>query len=95
MKVMLTALFLTLSSSDLTDTPVIGGPCQGCEFVFVGMPLQPVTHSSIAPETEKGEKLYLSGTVVNEDGKPAEGIIVYAYQTNDEGIYPEGETWHG
>ena len=95
MKGMLTVLFLTLSSSDLTDTPVIGGPCQGCEFVFVGMPLKPVTHSTIAPETEKGEKLNLTGTIVNEDGKSAEGIIVYAYQTNDEGIYPEGETWHG
>ena len=95
MKMILTILFLTVSSAAITDTPVIGGPCQGCEFVFVGMPLQPITHSRVAPEAEKGEKLYLSGTVINVNGKPVEGIIVYAYQTNNKGVYPQGETWHG
>ena len=42
----------------------------------------------ISPLGEPGEKLTLSGTVYYSDGiTPASGIIIYAYHTNNEGIY--------
>ena len=44
---------------------------------------------------EPGEPLVIEGTVTTTDGKPAAGVIVYAYQTNKDGIYPSDETRHG
>lgn len=75
--------------------PVIGGPCQGCELVFAGMPIELISSSRIASESEQGEPLNLRGTVYKADGTPASGIIVYAYQTNAKGVYPKGSTNHG
>jgi protocatechuate 3,4-dioxygenase beta subunit len=52
----------------------------------------------IPPEDEPGERLVISGTVYMPDGKtPAEGIIVYVYHTNSEGVYPKrgDETGNG
>lgn len=44
----------------------------------------------IPPEGEPGEKLIISGTVFLPNGKtPAQGIIVYVYHTNIDGIYPK------
>ncbi len=83
--------FETISAQET----IIGGPCGGCELVFVDMPTQLQTNSRIAPVGEKGETLVLNGTVSNADGSPASGIIVYAYQTDANGIYPKGSTRHG
>lgn len=88
-------LLLCWLQSVLAQEPIIGGPCQGCEFVFVGMPEQLPSDARIAPPTEKGEPLLLSGTVYSTTGIPASGIIVYAYQTDAQGKYPKGSTWHG
>ena len=44
----------------------------------------------ISPEDEPGEKLIVSGTVFQPDGRtPAEGITVYVYHTNSHGVYPK------
>jgi protocatechuate 3,4-dioxygenase beta subunit len=75
--------------------PVIGGPCQGCELVFVDMPAKLKSSARIAPLEEKGEPLVLNGKVYKVDGTPATGIIVYAYQTDANGSYPKGSTQHG
>lgn len=73
------------------DEPVVGGPCQGCDAVFVGKPAKLASISRIAPADEPGEPLRLSGVVTGPDGKPRAGIIVYAYQTDAKGIYPRPE----
>ncbi len=88
--------FLSLAQPlSLTTTPIIGGPCQGCEFVFQGLPsaLAPTAH--IAPSEEPGDPLILEGTVRQLDGSPATGIIVYAYHTDATGVYPKDTTFHG
>lgn len=76
-------------------TPVIGGPCQGCEFVFQGMPSALTSDARIAPPDEPGEPLVLAGTVRRLDDTPAAGIIVYAYHTDRGGLYPKDTTFHG
>jgi len=77
------------------STPIIGGPCQGCEFVFVGLPAELTSSARIAPPDEAGEPLVLEGIVRRLDGAPAAGIVVYAYHTNATGVYPEDITFHG
>lgn len=75
--------------------PVVGLPCEGCEAVFVGLPEGLETRARIAPEDEPGEPLRIEGTVRNEAGEPAEGVIVYAYHTDARGIYPRTEELQG
>jgi hypothetical protein len=88
--------FLLMSFESITaQEPVIGGPCQGCELVFVDMPDQLKTNSRIGEIGETGEPLVLSGTVYNPDRTPVGSIIVYAYQTDANGKYPKGSTQHG
>lgn len=47
-------------------------------------------HSSerIAPANEPGTPLVISGTIVGADGKtPVPGVVVYAYHTDNDGLY--------
>jgi hypothetical protein len=84
--------------ADAADTatpgrePVVGLPCDGCEAVFDGLPAQLESSARIAPRDEPGQPLRIEGTVRDANGRPAEGVIVYAYHTDDRGIYPAGES---
>ena len=80
---------------DSETTPVIGGPCEGCEFVFQGIPTQLASDSRIAPPDEPGEPLVLEGVARRLDSSPASGVIVCAYHTNAGGVYPKDATFHG
>jgi protocatechuate 3,4-dioxygenase beta subunit len=68
---------------------VVGGGCDGCELMYVGIPeVINATDSSAAWHEEKGQKLLLTGTVFQPGGKtPAPNIIIYYWHTNDEGYY--------
>jgi protocatechuate 3,4-dioxygenase beta subunit len=71
--------------------PIVGLPCEGCEAVFEGLPNNIASRTRIAPRNEPGQTMIVSGRVFDAQGKPRAGIIVYAYQTNDQGIYPTSE----
>ncbi len=44
----------------------------------------------VAPADEPGERIRISGTVYQPDGAtPAEGIVIYIYHTNAQGVYPK------
>lgn len=75
--------------------PIVGGPCEGCSNVFVGLPADLSSTARIAEEDESGEPMRIEGTVRDTAGSAVSGIIVYAYHTDDRGIYPDGETRHG
>ena len=77
----------------LAREPVVGLPCEGCEAVFEGMPAVATLGSTarIAPLSEPGPTMRIEGTVTGADGRPAAGIVVYAYHTNAKGIYPPGD----
>jgi protocatechuate 3,4-dioxygenase beta subunit len=70
---------------------IVGGPCEGCDAVFDGQPKKLVASARIAPEGEPGEPLVITGVVSDAKGKAASGVIVYAYQTDAKGIYPEAK----
>ncbi len=67
---------------------LIGGPCEGCEaiFEFKDSALSPI--DTLLGYFDNDEKLKISGTVFQNDGKtPAEDVILYVYHTNEQGIY--------
>ena len=72
--------------------PVVGGPCEGCTAVFVNLPSEIPSASSIASIEETGETLIITGRASHLDGSPAEGIVVYAYHTNAGGAYPQDDS---
>jgi protocatechuate 3,4-dioxygenase beta subunit len=67
---------------------IVGLPCEGCEAVFVGRPASLSWESRLAPPGLAGEPLILDGTVRDRRDRPVAGLIVYAYQTNADGVYP-------
>ncbi len=69
--------------------PVVGLPCEGCESVFVGMPAQLGARARIAPADEPGAPMVITGRVFNRKGEAQAGVVIYAYQTDSRGRYPE------
>lgn len=75
--------------------PIVGLPCEGCEAVFDGLPATLETHARIGDRDEPGQALRIVGTVLDGDGVPAPGVIVYAFHTDSRGIYPPDERLRG
>ncbi|CAN5919649.1 hypothetical protein BH11GEM1_BH11GEM1_21250 [soil metagenome] len=69
------------------NEPIIGGPCEGCEGVFEGVPATLSSVTRIAPPGEPGEPMIVDGIVRDRRGAAVAGIIVYAYHTDASGIY--------
>jgi protocatechuate 3,4-dioxygenase beta subunit len=92
-----TALTATLSSGALAAPreAVIGGPCEGCEWVFDGQPDTLRSRARIAPVNEPGTPMILEGTVTTMREAPAPGVVVYAYHTDRTGLYPPAANRHG
>lgn len=88
---------VTIQSADATQ--VTGNevrlPCDGCEAVFADLPTRFLATGNLAPPSEPGEPLRISGTVKNAARVPQANVIVYAYQTDRSGRYPPAATRHG
>jgi protocatechuate 3,4-dioxygenase beta subunit len=69
----------------------VGGPCEGCEAIYESpTPFEQLNHMDTLPDfNDPGPKLEVSGVVYGPDGKPAVGIVLYVYHTNQQGIYPK------
>ena len=92
------SFLLSMGSAEAQNTPdsrarvpIVGLPCEGCEAVFEGLPDTLTNVARIAPEHEPGEPMRIEGTVYDQSGRAASGVIVYAYQTDSRGIYPRDE----
>jgi protocatechuate 3,4-dioxygenase beta subunit len=75
--------------------PVVGGPCEGCEWVYDGMPARLVSVARVAPESEPGAPMIIEGVLNTPRGVPAANVVVYAYHTDRTGIYPRARNRHG
>ncbi|MGH6786736.1 MAG: hypothetical protein ACREBO_07885 [Novosphingobium sp.] len=65
--------------------------CEGCEGVLETDLAKLAAHARIGPVSEPGEPLRVTGTVYQADGStPAPGVVIYAYQTNAQGLYADG-----
>src|SRR6187455_1003835 len=91
------ALSLTAGARSLVPTrePVLGGPCEGCDWVFDGLSPSLTSRARIAPAGEPGVPMTIEGLVTTIGGKPAPNVVVYAYHTDAGGIYPPAANRHG
>ncbi|GAA4320818.1 hypothetical protein [Flaviaesturariibacter amylovorans] len=73
-----------------------GGACEGCEAVleYGSRRLRPV--DTLPDFRDSGQGIRISGTVYESDGQtPAEGVVLYVYHTNGEGLYAAPATATG
>lgn len=67
---------------------IVGGGCDGCELMYIGMPKSINAVDTCTDWSEQGQKLIITGTVYELDGKtPAPNVIVYYWQTDNNGYY--------
>lgn len=77
----------------LKDTNrLVGGGCEGCEIMYIGMP-EEVSYVHTSPGWSQGrQKLWLTGQVFHRDGRtPASGVLIYYWHTDDRGLYTADE----
>lgn len=84
------------------DTLIVGGGCETCEYIYIGMPSSIDAVDTSAGWHEPGQRLQVRGRVFQADGKtPASGILLYYWQTGHDGLYsygagmPDGARRHG
>lgn len=94
-------LFLSISNSQdikKSSARLVGGPCEGCEAVFEYGDRELAPADTLPDFNDDGQKIKVTGTIYQNDGKtPAEGVILYIYHTDQDGIYATkgGETGWG
>ena len=65
--------------------------CEGCEAVGERAPASLTSSFRIAPDSEPGEPLVLTGRVLEPNGLvPAAGVVIYAHHTDSTGRYSRG-----
>lgn len=70
------------------NSRIVGGGCDGCELMYIGMPKAIPAIDTSPGWKEKGDKLIIAGTVFQPGGKiPAPDIIIYYWQTDNDGYY--------
>ncbi len=67
---------------------IVGGGCDGCELMYIGMPKDIQSVDTSPGWNEIGQRLIVTGTVFQLDGKtPANDVIIYYWQTDNNGYY--------
>lgn len=74
------------------EKKIVGGSCDGCELMYVGMPDSIPSIDTSEGWKEKGKKILISGTVYKLNGiSPAPNVIMYYWQTDSKGLYSPGK----
>lgn len=86
----------SISSQNRNSGKLIGGPCEGCEAIYEYGNKRLVSVDTLPQFNKLPNPIKVSGVVYKNDGKtPASNIILYAYHTNDKGIYPSNKNSKG
>lgn len=95
--VCLLVMFTACNGQTKTNTPspaqsstkkLVGGGCDGCELMYVGMPEKINSVDTSAGWHEQGQQLLVTGKVYSVDGKtPVPNVIIYYWQTDHKGYY--------
>ncbi|NMH25035.1 dioxygenase family protein [Flavobacterium solisilvae] len=72
---------------------IVCNGCDGCELMYIGMPKNISSIDTSSGWKEKGQKLIITGTTFQLDGKtPAPNVVIYYWQTDNNGYYsPKAE----
>lgn len=63
---------------NLPNAPRVGGGCDGCELMYIGMPEEIASSDTSVGWSEAEQKLQVNGTVLKSDGvTPAPNILIY------------------
>lgn len=65
--------------------------CIECLGAYEGFPGRIRSRARMVPRDEPGERLIVTGLTLGPDGRPRSGVVVYAFQTNQAGVYPDPE----
>ncbi len=66
----------------------VGGNCETCELMFEGIPTNIGSSDTSAGWYENAQKLMITGTIFQADGKtPASNILIYYWHTDAKGLY--------
>jgi len=104
-KIIIILILLTISCNEQTKInnqnqqgsssepiSIVGGGCDGCELMYVGIPTTISSIDTSAAWVNDGQKLLLTGIVYQIDGKtPAPNVIIYYWQTDNDGYYSPKE----
>jgi protocatechuate 3,4-dioxygenase, beta subunit len=70
---------------------MVGGQCEACELMYVGIPAKMSWETTLLSGGEPGEPIVISGVIFERDGRtPAKDIILYVYHTDNAGLYSPG-----
>ena len=84
------------ANSVVQSDKIVGGRCEGCELYNVDMPSDLTWHTTVNTPDEMGEKLIIEGYLYQKDGiSPASNVIMYLYQTTNEGLYTSAVSQKG
>lgn len=83
----------TATASSTASGNIVGGGCDGCELMYVDMPTHIKSVDTSSAWFGPGQRLIATGIVFKLDGKTvAPGVIIYYWQTNQEGYYAPAST---
>ncbi len=84
--------------NNVPDSPtgIVGGGCDGCEIMFAGMPTRMNSTDTSIGWKDARTQLVVTGTVYQSDGRtPAPNVIVYYWQTDEQGYYSRNSALKG
>ena len=80
--------FVLLISCQAQQKPLIGGPFENSEFMYIGMSDDIDSRDTTQGWFSTGQKLMITGTVLKQDGiTPVPDVIIYYYHTDTKGYY--------
>lgn len=81
---------LLSSTFGFSQTKLLGGPCEGCEAIFEFGDRELNSVDTLPEFYSDGVQIKVTGIVYEMDGMtPAKDVILYIYQTNEKGVYPQ------
>lgn len=63
--------------------------------MFTALPSRLPSVAHLIAADQPGEPLRIRGRILDSEGRPRSGVVVYAYQTNAEGHYPPAQQLAG
>lgn len=100
MRILLIVCILSVScvnsQKKSTQSMDVGGACEGCEAIYEYGDRSLNSIDTLPGFETASRQLKVTGTIYKKDGKtPAKEVILYAYHTDEKGVYPKNNNSQG